>query len=832
MGLNKKVRAAQAKVPDQETKEAICYCELCEALEALEIEISEESSTSVPVADHSKKPVNRKKRRSRKKKSKRKNAEKVDDTVLILIIQDPSPIKVQREKWRLTLPPIPELAEPSSTECSLDTTASFLPDTDMRDDEAKKEIVGLQDARQLNLDAVQKPSPDSLQVLKDALHSAVRDGFGIPFLEEVDPGPLPPPTRLSSERRSLLLNKSTSASEFKPYHKNQPPTKTLRSTARDGFGIPFLEEVDPGPLPPPTPLSSERRSLLLNKSTSASEFKPYHKNKPPPKTLRSTARDGFGIPFLEEVDPGPLPPPTPLSSERRSLLLNKSTSASEFKPYHKNKPPPKNSNTRLAFSNSADSKAKPVDENGNALSCVRVDSNCLDRKKQRRVKTKNDRNTISLKIDEIEGFRGEADIDTLMEYIESPSLDSNKNKARSNQPNNPRTSVKVRAKEEEPRSTKKRREKFKRSNSLEEVSKTKLEDLTEHTSSEKIKSSLPIQKKPLTVEDTDVWQRSSWNKDEDHLLQEPKKMSSERISPELLQESEFLIVTKKQRKKKRRVVCSSRSTSKTTYYSRESGSGRLLYQYQNDQGTSQPRRKSASSVPPSDKSDSSDLDSVHSLPVSSSTRQRVMKNSVSGGSTPQASYADIARSAAGLPSDSCVINVVTYTDSDIRTSVIPILSLPSPAASKKDATTETCDTFLTTEDYPPLDNRNVDFCTDISKFPLSGTKDKSRKQPVIVRDNERPAVILMNDRAEAQISEIKFGFDINYQLLESEAKCNKSRNTAYTLVDQTAPAPTQNVAEFFCRFPSDDNVVHYLTSSWEEVLDKLQSGKASYYDGQ
>lgn len=36
--------------------EAICYCELCEALEALEIGLSEESSTSVPVADHSEKP--------------------------------------------------------------------------------------------------------------------------------------------------------------------------------------------------------------------------------------------------------------------------------------------------------------------------------------------------------------------------------------------------------------------------------------------------------------------------------------------------------------------------------------------------------------------------------------------------------------------------------------------------------------------------------------------------------------------------------------------------------------------------------------------------------
>ncbi|XP_059621297.1 uncharacterized protein LOC132264958 isoform X2 [Phlebotomus argentipes] len=55
------------------------------------------------------------------------------------------------------------------------------------------------------------------------------------------------------------------------------------------------------------------------------------------------------------------------------------------------------------------------------------------------------------------------------------------------------------------------------------------------------------------------------------------------------------------------------------------------------------RRKSTSSVPPSEKSDSSDLDSVHSLPVESSLSLGL---SVTTSSTPpQASYADIARIA-------------------------------------------------------------------------------------------------------------------------------------------------------------------------------------------
>lgn len=58
--------------------------------------------------------------------------------------------------------------------------------------------------------------------------------------------------------------------------------------------------------------------------------------------------------------------------------------------------------------------------------------------------------------------------------------------------------------------------------------------------------------------------------------------------------------------------------------------------------------KSACSVPPSDASDTDDHDSVHSLPVGSSRKREREARSVSSGHTPQASYADIARHAAAL----------------------------------------------------------------------------------------------------------------------------------------------------------------------------------------
>uniref|UniRef100_T1JC69 Uncharacterized protein n=1 Tax=Strigamia maritima TaxID=126957 RepID=T1JC69_STRMM len=76
---------------------------------------------------------------------------------------------------------------------------------------------------------------------------------------------------------------------------------------------------------------------------------------------------------------------------------------------------------------------------------------------------------------------------------------------------------------------------------------------------------------------------------------------------------------------------------------------RLPISHRTQRGVCESRRKSTSSMPPSEHSsvDNSDLDSVHSLPVkSTTTKQAVAKTSSSSSSTPQASYADIAKMAA------------------------------------------------------------------------------------------------------------------------------------------------------------------------------------------
>lgn len=121
-------------------------------------------------------------------------------------------------------------------------------------------------------------------------------------------------------------------------------------------------------------------------------------------------------------------------------------------------------------------------------------------------------------------------------------------------------------------------------------------------------------------------------------------------------ETEFRLVTKKQRRKKL-----SKSTSRTTdqkvvgessslshgflphpYSDRNEGGG-FKRSTRGNENRHRSRRKSVSSVVPSEKI--SDSDSIHSLPVSSTTpKYKIKKKSTSSGCTPQASYADIAKS--------------------------------------------------------------------------------------------------------------------------------------------------------------------------------------------
>lgn len=126
--------------------------------------------------------------------------------------------------------------------------------------------------------------------------------------------------------------------------------------------------------------------------------------------------------------------------------------------------------------------------------------------------------------------------------------------------------------------------------------------------------------------------------------------------PTNIEAAEFHVVTKKKKTKKRHIIEEAKAKQQQMHQRNDQGhthgrhtssNAAMSHKYQpssmytNDRDiyvnsimAKENRRKSTSSVPPSDKSDSSDLDSVHSLPVESTTTP-----------TSIISYAEIARKA-------------------------------------------------------------------------------------------------------------------------------------------------------------------------------------------
>lgn len=303
-------------------------------------------------------------------------------------------------------------------------------------------------------------------------------------------------------------------------------------------------------------------------------------------------------------------------------------------------------------------------------------------------------------------------------------------------------------------------------------------------------------------------------------------------------------MTKKHRKKKRRAVVrtgSERVGAKPVFSAHDRT---LEYRHSHESGIApQPRRKSASSVPPSDKSDSSDLDSVHSLPVSSTrARTRVGKSSVSGGSTPQASYADIAKtvgSSQDIDRGKCLPD---YYCANSKSSM-----LPSSSLLKKDAMTDTtCDKpTLVDDEYPPLP---VDLLVDSyvkpecvtyrdnkmseervilktvpvkTVIPISITESKNVpdsydvpsscvKNLVSNWNSKRPPVILVNEPTITPpiLTELTFGFEVNQQLLESDnAVCNLD-----SVISSSPTNPSRPSQSTAARESSLDRIIDYHNS--------------------
>ncbi|KAL0119842.1 hypothetical protein PUN28_007934 [Cardiocondyla obscurior] len=328
---------------------------------------------------------------------------------------------------------------------------------------------------------------------------------------------------------------------------------------------------------------------------------------------------------------------------------------------------------------SVSGEKKSLDENGNA-----VQNYNGERKKPRRKHTQ-EHNVKVYNAENVEGHRNEADIESLINFIENKESKSKKGKTsnpvrvKTSSGTKPRTREKDTKREQLP-------SKLKKSNSLEEISKTKLEDLTtEKSANSSGASSVSSQQgvnialrrpKQRSTGDTTVdsrGDRRSWGTEEGQSIYcndtgedyTSRRNSNKKINPEPEHETEFLVVMKKKKsKKQRRSSSGSRAQNLTT-------SGSYL---QNSRGFSNDyrtplspelRRKSASSMPPSDKSaDSSDLDSVHSLPVTSNTsKHNLPKVATSSGGTPQASYADIARMATINMSHNLTMSAMLNTSS-------------------------------------------------------------------------------------------------------------------------------------------------------------------------
>ncbi|GFT91393.1 uncharacterized protein NPIL_238301 [Nephila pilipes] len=308
-------------------------------------------------------------------------------------------------------------------------------------------------------------------------------------------------------------------------------------------------------------------------------------------------------------------------------------------------------------------------------------------------KNKRLRNAVNKGVlsENIAGHRGEEDIDTLLQYINS-SDKKMKSEIKGNSPNQVVSSKNSLLHEcERKKSIGKEvkncqksmitvKKKLTRSNSLESMSTTMTSDVSMASDAEIVFTYETVSDESSSVKGAKAHFEPVVNKNLDINSNEENKLmslsetefissvesslyySTGRSSPEVssfasdfystsnvssqtCEESGFLIVKKKQRKKQ-----SKRSDSyRWRNAQNQRKKGMMLPLAESKCGKQDSRRKSTSSVPHSEHSsaDNSDLDSVHSLPVRGSvphpTQPHPHTTPSSSSSTPQASYADIAR---------------------------------------------------------------------------------------------------------------------------------------------------------------------------------------------
>lgn len=493
--------------------------------------------------------------------------------------------------------------------------------------------------------------------------------------------------------------------------------------------------------------------------------------------------------------------------------------------------------SRYTAHTASSGEKKSLDENGNAVQNYNGERKKPKRKNQ-------EPNVIVYNAETVEGHRNE-DIDSLINFIENKESKSKKGK-----PANPvrvKTSsgAKPRAREKDA----KREQlpaKLQKSNSLEEISKTKLEDLTtEKSVSSSGASSLSSQHGTINVALRRAKQRStgdatidsrgdrrSWGTEEGQSIYcndtgddyTSRRNSNKKINPESEHETEFLVVTKKKKsKKQRRSSSGSRAQNLATSGSYLQNSRGFSNEYRTPLSP-ELRRKSASSMPPSDKSDSSDSDSVHSLPVTSNTsKHNLSKIATSSGGNPQASYADIARMATINMSHTSVLNMSAIVPTMLNASTWP--SVPPKTPSEPDK--------IPQDYYPSLDElqqsdrkvRQHSFAHSNHILNLSFEKPPS---PTLKMKNssERKKAEAREEAINKNIQVIKYVQDIEkmqQNLTQQEQKhannpSNYSTNSNETKVINPVPSKLNNTIISYNPVESDNSSPNYNSTNNKDSI--------------
>jgi len=325
------------------------------------------------------------------------------------------------------------------------------------------------------------------------------------------------------------------------------------------------------------------------------------------------------------------------------------------------------------------------------------------KRKVRRKKTEEERGVV--KAEDIEGYRGEEDIDSILSFIDGEA--GGKKKKNTEKILEKKKEKKSDIKEEKGEKVRRKKEKSveKDISGLKGVTKKLSVDNSSEAEvieeEDEMEEEDAREKDKVTIDERSHGKgspsslascgraNSAPSNDSGHVSAEPcslpsvsstKEMSIASSPPLDLDPTEYLVaeegimhvteftkVTKKQRKKRGGAV---RERPDRTYhtgsaFSEENRSRGEQQQRGGSQGEGEDwsyrgytrmrgsreavtGAKSTCSVPPSDASDTDDHDSVHSLPVGSTRKKEKEARSVSSGHTPQASYADIARHAAAL----------------------------------------------------------------------------------------------------------------------------------------------------------------------------------------